>query len=390
MTWHVLCLRGPDDAFRPAIGLADQVLEVPFGISGHAQTVHCSVASVLAQYGLMLSESAEDLLVAAISAYAADAGIPRRYAYDRWTRDFMLHLPVSQPARWQQARPALERLLSFLTGDHWIIQVRPLAVNTATGLLVPIQKSMWANLPPRAERVCLYSGGLDSFIGALDQLAQGKLVVLVGHHGSGQGSTSIAQSRAIAALRQRYDANVAPYFRFWVSPPKIALGVSEITTRGRSVLFLALGAAVADAVQATQFIVPENGFVSLNVPLTPSRIGSFSTRSTHPHLMHLFREVLLTLGIHIDLVLPYRFQTKGEMLQGCADQETLRANIAETMSCAHPGAGRFSGAKDAYRHCGYCLPCLVRRASIDSFMVDSTVYRVEDLRTPLTPTRRSD
>ncbi len=153
MTWHVLCLRGPDDAFRPAIGLADQVFEVPFGISGHAQTVHCSVASVLAQHGLLLSESAEDLLVAAISAYAADAGIPRRYAYDRWTRDFMLYLPVSQPARWQQARSALERLLSFLTGDHWIIQVRPLAVSTATDLLVPVQKSMWANFPSRAERV---------------------------------------------------------------------------------------------------------------------------------------------------------------------------------------------------------------------------------------------
>ncbi len=255
MTWHILCLRGSDDAFRPAIGLSDQVLEVPFGIPGHAQTVHCSVAGVLAQYGLLLSESAEDLLVAAISAYAADAGIPRRYAYDRWTRDFILHLPVSQPARWQRARPVLERLLSFLTGDHWIIQVRPLVVSTAAGLLVPVQKSMWANLPPRADRVCLYSGGLDSFIGALDQLAHGEPVVLVGHHGSGQGPTSIAQRRANAALRQRYDATVAPYFRFWVSPPKIALGVSEITTRGRSLLFLALGDFC---------ITPRNGALGFN------------------------------------------------------------------------------------------------------------------------------
>ncbi len=390
MTWHVLCLRGPGDTFRPTIGLADQILEVPFGIPGHEQAVQSSVGSVFEHYGLILSESAEDLLVAAISAYAADASIPRRYAYDRWTRDFKLHLPVSCPAQWQQARPALERLLSFLTGDHWIILLRPLATSTVKGYLVPTQKSLWATLPLRAQRVCLYSGGLDSFIGALDQLAHGELVVLVGHHGSGQGPTSIAQRSAIVALRQRYDADTAPYLRFWVSPPRLAIGVSEITTRGRSILFLALGIAVADAVQATQLIVPENGFISLNVPLTPSRIGSFSTRSTHPHLMRLFREVLLALGIHIDLVLPYRFQTKGEMLRGCADQMTLRANIAETMSCAHPGAGRFSGTKEAYQHCGYCLPCLVRRASIDSFMVDPTVYRVEDLCTPLTPTRRSD
>ncbi|MFL5628386.1 MAG: Qat anti-phage system QueC-like protein QatC [Ktedonobacteraceae bacterium] len=387
MTWHILCLRSSEDTFRPTIGRADQILEVPFGIAGHEQIVQSSVGSIFEQYGLTLSESAEALLVAAISAYAVDASIPRRYAYDRWTRDFKLHLPVSCPAQWQQARPALEHLLSFLTGDHWTILLRPLAAST---FLAPTQKSLWATLPLRAERVCLYSGGLDSFIGALDQLADGEPVVLVGHHGSGQGPTSIAQGRAIVALRQQYDANTAPYLRFWVSPPRLAIGVSEITTRGRSILFLALGIAVADAVKATQLIVPENGFISLNVPLTPSRLGSFSTRSTHPYLIDLFREVLFALDIHVKLVLPYCFQTKGEMLQGCADQVTLRTNIAETMSCAHPGAGRFSGTKDTYQHCGYCLPCLVRRASIDSFMVDPTVYRVEDLCMPLTPTRRSD
>ncbi len=390
MTWHVLCLRDSGDTFRPTIGLADQILEVPLGIPGHEQAVQSSVGSVFEQYGLTPSESAEDLLIAAISAYASDASIPRRYAYDRWTRDFILHLPVSCPAQWKQARPSLERLLSFLTGDHWTILIRPLATSTLTGHLVPTQKSLWGTLPLKAERVCLYSGGLDSFIGALDQLANWGPIVLAGHHGSGQGPTSIAQRSAIVALRKRYNADTAPYLRFWVSPPRLAIGVSEITTRGRSILFLALGIAVADAVQATQLIVPENGFISLNIPLTPSRIGSFSTRSTHPYMMRLFREVLLALGIHIDLVLPYRFQTKGEMLRGCADQITLRANIAETMSCAHPGAGRFSGTKAAYQHCGYCLPCLVRRASIDSFMVDPTVYRVEDLCTPLTPTRRSD
>lgn len=390
MTWHVLCLRGPQDTFRPLIKTGDQLLEVPFGIPGYEKVVQSSVDSVFEQYGLVPSESAEDLLLAAISAYAADASIPRRYAYDRWTRDFMLYLPVNHPARWQQAQPAMERLLSFLTGDHWKIQLRPLADNATTNHLKSFQKSLWTTLPLRSGRVCLYSGGLDSFIGALDQLAQGESVILIGHHGSGQGPTSIAQRSAIGALRRRHNFDVAPYLQFWVSPPRLAIGVSEITTRGRSMLFLALGIAVADAVRATQLIVPENGFISLNIPLTPSRIGSFSTRSTHPHLISLFREVLLALSIHIDLVLPYRFQTKGEMIRGCAEQAVLRTSIAETMSCAHPGAGRFSGTKDAYQHCGYCLPCLVRRASITSFMRDPTVYRVEDLTTPLTPTRRSD
>ncbi len=389
MTWHVLCQRGSGDTFRPTIGLTDQILEVPFGIPGHEQTVQCSMRSVLEQYGLMLSETAEDLLVVAITAYAADARVPRRYAYDRWTRDFVLHLPVSHLEQWQRVLPALERLLSFLTGDHWIIQLRPLVNSAVTGL-VPLQKSLWTSAPLIAECVCLYSGGLDSFVGALDQLSCRNSVVLVGHYGSGQGPTCIAQRHAIAALRRRYNDVIAPYLRFWVAPPKIALGVSEITTRGRAILFLALGTVIADAIKATQLIVPENGLISLNVPLTTSRIGSFSTRSTHPHLKHLFQEILLSLNMNVELTFPYHFQTKGEMLQNCADQKTLRANIAETMSCAHPGAGRFLGTKVAYQHCGYCLPCLVRRMSIRSFMEDTTTYRIEDLRTELTPTRRSD
>lgn len=387
MTWHVLCRRGSGDTFRPTIGQDDQLLEVPFDIPGHEKTVRNSLRDLLTQYGLTLSEPTEDLLVAAIAAYAADASVPRRYAYDRWTRDFKLYLPVSYPEQWGKVRSTLESLLSFLTGDHWSILLRPRVSRTTTEEFSFAQKSF---LPLRSEYVCLYSGGLDSFIGALDQLAQGHSIVLVGHHGSGQGPTSIAQHHAIAALRQKYNTDTAPYFQIWVSPPRLALGVSEITTRGRSILFFVLGIIVAESVQATKLIIPENGFISLNIPLTPSRIGSFSTRSTHPHLIYLFREILLALDIQVELVLPYRFQTKGEMLRSCADQTMLRANIAETMSCAHPGAGRFSGAKVAYQHCGYCLPCLVRRAAISSFMEDPTAYRVEDLLAPLTPTRRSD
>ncbi len=68
---------------------------------------------------------------------------------------------------------------------------------------------------------------------------------------------------------------------------------------------------------------------------------------------------------------------------------TLRFMTA-SVALGHPGSGRFSGTKVAYQHCGYCLPCLTRRAAISSFMTDPTEYRVEDLRTPLSPTRRSD
>ena len=41
-----------------------------------------------------------------------------------------------------------------------------------------------------------------------------------------------------------------------------------------------------------EIIVPENGYISLNIPLTYSRIGSSSTRTTHPYYFELLNQLL--------------------------------------------------------------------------------------------------
>lgn len=392
MAWHVVSLRGPTDGYRPIIGSGDEILEVPIGIAGHPQGVQSSIAQLFDTYNIAPSEESEDLLYAAIAAYAGDARIPRRRAFDRWTRDLVLHIAVREPDRWEGAIPPFTKFLRFLTGDHWTVRMRPYAPprephapHVSKGRMNATNRSL-----DSIGHVCLFSGGLDSFTGALDYLSDFGAVVLVGHHGSGQGPTSVAQERAITSLRRNLSEDASPFLQFWVAPPRIALGSSEITTRGRSALFLTLGIAVASGIGAKTMVIPENGFISLNVPLTPSRLGSFSTRTTHPYLIATLRQVLEALTIGVELELPYRFMTKGEMLKQCREQAALADGIPETMSCAHPGAGRFSGEKVANRHCGYCLPCLIRRASIRSFMSDPTSYQVSDLNAPLTPSRGSD
>lgn len=396
MTWHIVVRRGVNDDSSPALDSTPasesgrDVLEVLFDEQGFPQGILNSLAWTFQRFGVVPRETARDLLCASIAAYAADARVPRRRAYDRWTRDFELHLAVTDRDRWEAARIPFQRLLRFLTGDHWTVHIHPKASRNsreASGNGWPMQGSMPAFAP---DRVCLFSGGLDSFIGALDQLNRSGDVLFLGHHGGGQGPTSVAQSLAMNALAQAYGRPRTPFLQAFLSPPKIALGASELTTRGRSVLFLALGIAVAEGLHARQVVVPENGFISLNVPLTPTRIGSFSTRTTHPHLITLVRQILQALEIPVEVVLPYRFSTKGEMLRHCADPTTLQSALTETISCAHPGAGRFTGEKVANRHCGYCLPCLIRRAAITSIMTDPTPYTVEDLSVPLTPTRGSD
>ena len=60
----------------------------------------------------------------------------------------------------------------------------------------------------------------------------------------------------------------------------------------------------ATSVNAKRLIVPENGFISINVPLTFARSGSSSTRTTHPYYFKLFQELLLNLGLNIEIFNP--------------------------------------------------------------------------------------
>ncbi|MDD3338139.1 MAG: 7-cyano-7-deazaguanine synthase [Lachnospiraceae bacterium] len=150
----------------------------------------------------------------------------------------------------------------------------------------------------------------------------------------------------------------------------------EDTTRTRSFMFFSHALAVASCLEKpVQLIIPENGFISLNIPSTFSRIGTSSTRTTHPHYMKLFQQLLDIIGLPVTLINPYQFKTKGEMLAECKNNEFVQSNLENTMSCSHPDNGRMLKEKEA-RHCGYCLPCVIRQAAIKrAGMVDNSSYR---------------
>jgi hypothetical protein len=84
----------------------------------------------------------------------------------------------------------------------------------------------------------------------------------------------------------------------------------------------------------------------------------------------MLQSVLEELGISVELVLPYRFQTKGEMMRSCLDQERLKELASDSTSC-----GRFRTYNR--QHCGRCVPCLIRRAAFLAWGPgsDATNYR---------------
>ena len=121
----------------------------------------------------------------------------------------------------------------------------------------------------------------------------------------------------------------------------------ENTLRGRSFLFFALAAMAADALGVGLIHVPENGLISLNVPLDPTRLGALSTRTTHPFYMARFDEILAGLGLPIRLENRYRFQTKGIMAKNCADAALLNKEARHTMSCSSPAKARWAKDENA-------------------------------------------
>jgi 7-cyano-7-deazaguanine synthase in queuosine biosynthesis len=143
----------------------------------------------------------------------------------------------------------------------------------------------------------------------------------------------------------------------------------EPSQRSRSLLFLAAGLAVAAGYGPdVPLYIPQNGFIGINVPLTGARAGSLSTRTTHPHFITSFSECVQRLGVTNPIVNPFRTMTKGEILAACRDQPTLRELADQTLSCAHPEAARW--AQEEQTNCGYCFPCLIRRASMHHVGLD--------------------
>lgn len=322
---------------------------------------------------LVPSEIGVDVLILAAHVHAADTRLARdTESQDGWTREIRLVVPVSDVARWDAAAATIKRALDFLTGDRWTIGFRARPADFATSVLaLPPQL-----LEPVYDGISLFSGGLDSLIGAIDRLEQGKSPLLVSH--AGEGLVSQSQDVCYAGLKKHYKRATFERLRVWMAfKSGLVAGVgTESTTRGRSFLFFALGVCAGTALgKPFSLQVPENGLIALNVPLDPLRLGALSTRTTHPFHLARWNEMLGILDIPGELVNPYWAMTKGEMATACREPTLLAALAPGSLSCSSPTKARWKGRPQG--HCGYCLPCLIRRASLKG--IDTTTYDLADL-----------
>lgn len=335
-----------------------------FSKSGFKTRGHAGfpIAERIRRTKLNPSQSAWDLLSLVLAIIAADHAHHRSKSPDGWTRQIHIIVAVSDPDFWHAQSELLQHLLGFLTTDVW-------RLSFVGGGYAPEPHS---SPPPSSEDcVVLLSGGLDSHIGAIDLCAGGHTPLAVSHivRGDGEKQVTFASRLPPEGLRLiQLNHNVT------VPNPE-----SPPSQRSRSLAFLAYGVLAATTLDRYAKSTPitlfvcENGFIGINPPLTGSRIGSLSTRTTHPVVLSLFQELLSALEIAVQVSNPYRLKTKGEMLSACANQALLDDLASMSTSC-----GRFK--QFGYKHCGRCVPCLIRRAAfLHAGRPDKTKYKYENL-----------
>ena len=291
-----------------------------------------------------------DFCIIAFSVTAADKSVTRKTSADGWTRQIDLSIHLCNPEIWEPVRQDLEKILRFLTGDFWSLTFKN------RGVFLSIFQDHEFNLLEATDSdedcICLLSGGVDSLVGSIDLVAEGRKPIFVSQIYRGYSNNPKHYAEQIRGKSKHFQ---------WKHSIHIADNESEGSTRGRSFMFFAFAALSAAAIKSQlgspiSIYVPENGFISLNIPLNSGRISSYSTKTTHPVYLQGIQKIWNKVGINLKLIMPYQFKTKGEMLAECKNQQLLKNLVFQSVSC-----GKYRVYK--MQHCGRCLPCLVRRAA---------------------------
>lgn len=317
-----------------------------------------------------------DVFLIGCFVYGIDILLPRKnFSVDGWSREIEVEFPVESPDLFNRGKNELEQLLSFLTGDYWQISfiqrnVTPLFINTKKVCPHAYRKSH--------NRISLFSGGLDSLIGVIDQLAKSKdKMVLVSHYDAIFKGAKSDQNKIDKILYKKYShyhllQTRVDLARYDINGSKIS---TETTLRSRSFLFLCQAVFVASSIEdGIEILIPENGTISLNHPLTPSRRSSCSTRTAHPYYLIKVVDFISKLGLNHHIKNEYEMKTKGEMLEKCIDNDILRATYKESCSCAKRGTRKdIRDVMTGTNHCGICMPCIYRRVALHRIGIDNEV-----------------
>lgn len=295
--------------------------------------------------------------------YGCDRAINRDVpGGDRWTREFEVEIPVNDPRKWAATVHLIEPMLEFLTGDLWHLDFISLPTPLFGRSFRKTRRGFHRRTTVRGNAVSLFSGGLDSFIGVIDWLEDNpeSNIVLASTYDPQAENAGMDQRQLIQHFKRSYDRR----YQHFTARTGLCSDGDDTNFRSRSLVFIGNAILAASFLgNGTSILVPENGAIALNYPLTPARRGSLSTRTVHPYFINMFGDLCNALGLNFPLVNPYSLQTKGEMMQRCKNKKMLRAAYSDSASCGKRGH-KENWEDTRAKQCGACIPCIFRRAAL--------------------------
>ncbi len=314
-------------------------------------------------FGEDLTARQIDLIRIATGVHVAD-GWARRKAAVNGLRSPTLEVEVLDVPFWSHPDTLshLKACVDFLSGgDDWCFRFVPSKISRHDKRV-----SLFNGLDCDAV-VSLYSGGLDSAAGLAARLAQepGRTFVPVTVRHQMQKSQLVRGhfnqiiDRGIA---KRCDINpfqAGAFIRNGQIKKEFDTRFREITHRCRPFLFMSVAGLVANSFGTQQVEVFESGVGSINLPLISGAADYRTTRSTHPHFLHLISALVSHVNdAPVKFVLPFAGQTKADMAAKLKDlglEELARKSI----SCIlHPLR------RDGWQQCGHCPACVFRRQAL--------------------------
>jgi 7-cyano-7-deazaguanine synthase in queuosine biosynthesis len=302
-----------------------------------------------------------DLLEIATYVYSADQVI-RRGADDvdsfgdGWRRDLHFVIPVRDPDFWNsaQVQDTLCSTLGFLSDDQYQFDFVKLDQDHQFQEYLEFNDTQQVYGMP--EQVVMFSGGLDSLAGAIDEVVNQKRRVLLVTHKS--TSKLNKRHRTLEQMLADKAGDNVPH-RITVRVHKTKELNHEYTQRSRSFLYVSIGATIARMLGLKSVRFYENGVISLNLPVCAQVVGGRATRTTHPRVMKGFQDIIsLVAGEPFTVENPYIWKTKADVVKvitdaGCHDL------IKHSMTCTHTWE-----MTNQHTHCGGCSQCIDRRFAV--------------------------
>jgi 7-cyano-7-deazaguanine synthase in queuosine biosynthesis len=316
-----------------------------------------TVQEVVDAIGRPLSPLEEDWLDVLHCLHIADL-VCHRGKNEDWHRDIAVALPLRDPAPFQPVLPLVHEVFGMMTFDRLQVELSK----------YPMAPPMRYPKNPRGvkpDAVALLSGGLDSACAAAQLTGLRNRPLFV----SARSSSHVMAAQNAVMKRMTQLRPTADIVHFKSAPkyshPVAPLPTSDLSQRSRTLLYVGVASLIAAAHNLPTVTIGENGIMAINCPLTIGRAAGFSTRTAHPDVLRKMADLFgRVFQKNINIENPLLMRTKADVVKELVSLAG-GAIIKKTHSCWI--------ARQA-KHCGRCVPCVVRRFATEAAGVTDVKY----------------